>query len=74
MDVSSFLEDERNQFKQEISKLNKKIIATRTLAAGILTPKEAFNFIKSYELADLITVGVANEKEVKEDFTILKDL
>lgn len=74
MDVPSFLEDERNQFKQEVSKLNKKIIATRTLAAGILTPKEAFNFIKSYELADLITVGVANEKEVKEDFTILKDL
>lgn len=74
MDIPSFLENERNQFKMEVSKLNKKIIASRTLAAGILTPKEAFNFIKSYGLADLITVGVANENEVKEDFNILKEL
>lgn len=74
MDIPSFLENERNQFKKDLSNLNKKIISTRTLAAGILTPKEAFTFIKSYGIADLITVGVANEKEVKEDFSILKEL
>lgn len=74
MDIPSFLENERDQFKQDVLKLNKKVIATRTLAAGILTPKEAFDFINSYGLADLITVGVANEKEVKEDFGILKEL
>lgn len=74
MDIQSFLETERENFKKEISKLDKKIIATRTLAAGILKPKEAFDFIKSYDFADLIIVGVSNENEVKEDFNILKNL
>lgn len=74
MDTSSFMENERQEFKNNILKLNKKIIATRTLATGILTPNEAFNFIKSYDLADLIAIGVASEKEVKEDLEILKGL
>lgn len=74
MDIQSFLEKEREEFKDSVLKLDKKIIATRTLAAGILTPKEAFGFIKSYGLADLITVGVANKKEVEEDFTALREL
>ena len=74
MDIPSFLEDERTEFKNEISKLDKKIIATRTLGAGILTPEEAFKFIKSFDFADLIAVGVSNEKEVKQDFGLLKEL
>ncbi len=74
MDIPSFLEEEREEFREKIYKLNKKIIATRTLAAGILTPTEAFEFIKSYGLADMITIGVSNEKEVKDDFTILREL
>ncbi|MDO5848929.1 MAG: hypothetical protein Q4P18_05300 [Methanobrevibacter sp.] len=74
MDLPSFLENEREEFKQKVLKLDKKIIASRVLAAGILTPKEAFSFLDDFGLADLITVGVANEKEVKEDFTALKEL
>ncbi len=74
VDIPSFLKNEREAFKNEISKLDKKIIATRTLGAGILKPQEAFDFFKSFDLPDLITVGVSSEKEVKEDFNILKNL
>lgn len=74
MDIPSFLEEEREKFRQSISKLNKKIIASRSLATGILTPNEGFNFIKSYGVADLICFGAASQKEVITDVNVLKEL
>lgn len=73
MDTPSFLKEDRQIFKEKIAKLNKKIIASRVLAAGIQMPKEAFEFIKSLDYVDLLTVGVASVDEAKNDFNLLKD-
>ncbi len=74
MDISSFLPKQREEFKNKVEKLNKNIIAARVLAAGILKPDEAFDFLETLNYVDLITVGVASKKEAEEDFTILKNI
>ncbi|MDL2246670.1 hypothetical protein LJB96_03530 [Methanobrevibacter sp. OttesenSCG-928-K11] len=71
MDTPSFLEKERNELNILLQKLDKKIIASKVLAAGIQMPEEAFNFLKTLNHIDLVTIGVASEKEVKDDFNLL---
>ncbi|MBQ6098916.1 MAG: hypothetical protein IJL02_03505 [Methanobrevibacter sp.] len=73
MDISAFNSSQREEFKQKLLGLNKKIIATRTLAAGVLKPKEAFTFFKNIDYIDLISIGVAKVEEVSEDFSLLKE-
>lgn len=71
MDSPTFLQKERDELKGLLNKLDKKIIASKVLAAGIQMPNEAFNFIKKLDYIDLLTIGVANKKEVEEDFKTL---
>ena len=73
MDISAFNEAQREDFKQKLLKLDKKVIATRILAAGVLQPKEAFTFFKKIDYIDLIAVGVAKVSEASEDFSLLKE-
>ena len=70
-DFSSFLPKQRHDFKIKIERLNKKIIASRVLAAGILKPDEAFEFLNTLDYVDLATVGIASKKEAIEDFNLL---
>ncbi len=74
MDIPSFLPSKREEFREKILSLNKKIIAQKALAAGILMPPEGFNFFKNLDYVDLISVGVANKKEAADDFEILKNI
>jgi hypothetical protein len=71
MDSPSFLQKERDELKELLESLNKKVIASKVLAAGIQMPEESFNFLKKIDYIDSISIGVANEKEVKEDFSLL---
>lgn len=71
MDSPSFLQKERDELKDLLLAIDKKIIASKILAAGIQMPKEAFNFMDKLDYIDLVTIGVASEKEVKEDFEVL---
>ena len=71
MDIPSFLPKQRQDFKTKIEKLDKKIIATRVLAAGILKPSEAFEFLNTLDYVDLATIGIASKKEAREDFNLL---
>lgn len=73
MDISAFKASEREEFRQKIVDLNKNIIATRVLAAGVLKPAEAFEFYKNVDYVDLITLGVASIDEAREDFSLLKE-
>ncbi|WP_407453314.1 hypothetical protein [Methanobrevibacter sp.] len=73
MDINAFNEAQREDFKQKLLKLNKKVIATRVLAAGVLQPKEAFSFFKKIDYIDLIVIGVAKVSEAIEDFSLLKE-
>jgi len=71
MDTESFLEEDKDKLKNMLKELNKKIIINKLLAAGIQHPKEAFNFLKTLDYPDIITIGVSSEKEAKEDFELL---
>nr|WP_292739788.1 hypothetical protein [Methanobrevibacter sp.] len=73
MDINAFNASQRQEFVDRVLKLNKKVIATRVLAAGVLQPKEAFTFLKNIDYVDLITVGVAKVEEASEDFSLLKE-
>lgn len=73
MDISAFNASQRQEFIDKIKKLNKKIIATRILAAGVLKPKEAFTFYKNVDFVDAICMGVAKVSEACEDFELLKE-
>lgn len=73
MDISAFNQAQRQDFIDKIKSLNKKIIATRTLAAGVLKPKEAFTFYKNVDFVDAICMGVAKPKEAQETFSLLKE-
>lgn len=72
MDINAFNASQRQEFVDRVLKLNKKIIATRTLAAGVLKPREAFTFFKSVDYVDAISIGVAKIEEAREDFELLK--
>lgn len=74
MDTPSFLKDERDELKIKLQKLDKKIIGSKILAAGILRVEEAFNFINTLGYIDLATIGIGTLKEAREDFFILKSL
>ena len=73
MDISAFNASQRQEFVDKILNLNKKIIATRILAAGVLKPLEAFAFYKNVDYVDAICMGVAKVSEAKQDFELLKE-
>ena len=73
MDINAFNASQRQEFIDRVLKLNKKIIATRILAAGVLKPKEAFTFLKNVDYVDAISIGVAKVEEANEDFKLLKE-
>jgi hypothetical protein len=73
MDISAFNASQRQEFIDKIKSLNKKIIATRILAAGVLKPQEAFTFYKNVDFVDAICMGVAKVSEACEDFELLKE-
>ena len=73
MDISAFNASQRQEFIDKVKSLNKKIIATRILAAGVLTAKEAFTFYKNVDFVDAICMGVAKVSEAREDFELLRE-
>ena len=72
MDINAFNASQRQEFVDRVLSLNKKIIATRILAAGVLKPSESFTFLKNVDYIDAISIGVAKVEEACEDFTLLK--
>lgn len=71
MDISAFNNSQREEFIQKIFNLNKKIIATRVFAVGVLKPMDSFEFFKNVDFVDAIALGVASVDEAKEDFSLL---
>lgn len=73
MDTDAFMDKERAEFRDLVKKLDKTIIAKKTMAVGILTPNDAFDFLKTLDYVDLMTVGIASEAEAEETFGLLKN-
>jgi hypothetical protein len=71
MDTEIYGYDERTHLNQLINSLDKTIIVKKVLAAGILKPQEAFDYLKTVEFADIVTIGIASEAEAEETFSLL---
>lgn len=71
MDTDVFMDKERSELRDLIKNIDKKIIAKKTMAAGILTPNDAFDYLKTLDYVDLMTVGIASEAEADETFKLL---
>lgn len=74
MDTKSFMKKEREELSKLLKKIDKKIIISKILACGIQDPIEAFNFLKTLDYVDMITIGIASEKEAETDFKLLKNI
>ena len=74
MDSPLFMGKQKEKVENNLRKLDKKIIASKILACGILRPQEAFNFINSLDYIDFITCGIASVEEAKEDFNTLFEI
>lgn len=73
MDCNFLNNENKEKINQLLSNLDKKIIANRTLATGILQPKEAYEFISTIEYLDSVCVGVAKVSEAEETFSIINE-
>ncbi len=62
---------ERKHLNQLIKSLDKTVIVKKVLAAGILQPQEAFDYLKTVEFADIVAIGIASELEAQETFSLL---
>lgn len=71
MDSEDFGVLKRIKIKELLIKLGKKIIAKKVLAAGILKPEEAFDYLGALDYIDMVTVGIASEAEARETFGLL---
>ncbi len=70
MDCEQNLEEERSQLRDMVLELDKTIIGKKLLAAGIMTPQDAFEYLKTLDYVDMVAVGIASEKEAQETFGI----
>jgi hypothetical protein len=71
MDCDTYGNETRAELDELIKNLDKIIIAKKVLAAGILQPEEAFNYLKSVDFADIVAIGIASENEAQETFNLL---
>lgn len=74
MDCNFLNNENKNVINELLGGLDKKIIANRTLATGILQPKEAYEFIKNVEYLNSVCVGVAKISEAEETFSIINSV
>lgn len=71
MDSDTFVPAVRAEFGEMIHKLDKTIIAMHVLAAGIMTPGKAFDYLKTVDYVDMVALGIASEREAEETFSKL---
>lgn len=73
MDCNFLNNDNKHKINDLASTLDKKIIVNRTLATGILSPKEAYDFIKTVDYVDSVCVGLAKISEAEETLSIINN-
>lgn len=74
MDVPHFKSDKQEELKLMLERIDKRIIINKILAVGIQRPEEAFNFLNTLDYADMVSVGIASEREAEETFGILSKI
>ena len=71
MDSEIYGSEERTHLNQLIKSLDKIVVVKKVLAAGILKPQEAFDYLRTVEFADIVALGIASEAEAQETFSLL---
>ena len=74
MDVPDFRADKQAELKGLLEKIDKKVIINKILAVGIQRPEEAFSFLNTLDFADMVSVGIASEREAEESFGVLNKI
>lgn len=74
MDVPDFRGEKQAELKALLEKIDKRVIINKILAVGIQRPEEAFNFLNTLDFADMVSVGIASEREAEESFTTLNKI
>jgi hypothetical protein len=74
MDCDMYGVDERSELDNMIRELDKTVMAKKILAAGVLKPDEAFNYLKTVDFTDIVALGIASETEAMETFKLLASL
>ena len=74
MDVPDFRADKQVELKALLDKIDKKVIINKILAVGIQRPEEAFNFLNTLDFADMVSIGIASEREAEESFGVLNKI
>ncbi|WP_455645053.1 hypothetical protein [Methanosphaera sp.] len=74
MDCNFLNNENKNKINNLLKSMDKKIIANRTLATGILKPKEAYDFIKNVDYLDAVCVGLAKVSEAEETLSIINEV
>lgn len=72
--AAGFLMGEKEKVFDAVRRSDKSFIAMKPLAAGRLKPREALEYIFSCEDIDSVAIGVASMEEVKETFSIAKNI
>jgi hypothetical protein len=57
-----------------MGELDKTIMVRNVLAAGVLTPEDAFKYLKTVSFADIVALGIASVDEAQETFGLLRSL
>lgn len=68
MDCDTHGPEDRAEFRELITNLDKTIMAKKVLAAGIMTPDDAFDYLKTLDFVDMVAIGIASEAEAQETF------
>lgn len=72
--AAGFLMGKKEKVFDVVRRSDKSFIAMKTLAAGRLKPREALEYLFSCEGIDSVAIGVATMEEVKETFSIAKNI
>lgn len=73
MDCDTHGPEDRAKFRELIMNLDKTVMAKKVLAAGIMTPDDAFDYLKTLDFVDIVAVGIASEVEAEETFLKLAE-
>lgn len=68
MDCDTHGPEDRAKLRELLLNLDKTVMAKKVLAAGIMTPDDAFDYLKTLDFVDMVAVGIASEAEAEETF------
>ncbi|MTK64207.1 MAG: hypothetical protein F8N15_06760 [Methanobacterium sp.] len=74
MDCDVYDKGVRTNLDNMMEELNKIIMVRNVLAAGVLKPDDAFDYLKTVSFADMVVLGIASVDEAQETFSLLKSL